>query len=69
MLVSWDDDIPNLSGKTKIHVPNHQPDMLYCNVGKAIIGHPPFITTFMGGIPTINSMGGLLVLIMINDND
>ena len=22
--ISWDDDIPNI-GKTKIHVPNHQP--------------------------------------------
>jgi hypothetical protein len=25
MLVSWDDDIPNI-WKNKIHVPNHQPD-------------------------------------------
>ena len=26
-----------------------------CNVGIAIINHPPFITIFMGGIPTIKS--------------
>jgi len=25
MIVSWDDDIPNI-WKNKIHVPNHQPD-------------------------------------------
>ena len=28
------------------------------NVGIAIIKHPPFIAIFMGGIPTINLMGG-----------
>ena len=26
MLVSWDDEIPNI-WKNKIHVPNHQPDI------------------------------------------
>ena len=28
------------------------------NVGMEIINHPPFITIFMGGIPTIDLMGG-----------
>ena len=27
--VSWDDDIPRLYGKNKIHVPNHQPDLIF----------------------------------------
>ena len=25
MKVSWDDDIPNMMGKHKIHIPNQQP--------------------------------------------
>jgi hypothetical protein len=28
MLVSWDDDIPNI-WKNKIHVPNHQPVIIF----------------------------------------
>ena len=27
MKVNWDDDIPNINGKTKLMFQNHQPDM------------------------------------------
>ena len=30
MKVSWDDDIPNIWGKIKIYVPNHQPEKVTC---------------------------------------
>ena len=32
------------------------------NDGIAIINHPPAITIFMGGIPTINFLAGLLII-------
>ena len=35
-----------------------EPTLFFGNVGIAIINHPPFITIFMGGIPTIKLMGG-----------
>ena len=28
--LSWDDEIPNLYGKNKSHIPNHQPDVPDC---------------------------------------
>jgi hypothetical protein len=31
--VSWDDEIPNI-WKNKIHVPNHQPDIVYLGLKK-----------------------------------
>ena len=33
------------------------------NVAIAIVNHPPFITIFMGGMFTINLMGGFVIAI------
>ena len=52
MKVSWDDDIPNMMGKHKIHIPNQQPAFIDWDVpikkpSICWVSHPIDITSLL----------------------